>query len=110
VVPGAGLATDFPQQAVPLVAGTTKTLLSGAGQGANARKGWVLQINVPETTQQCFTSAAVKLVGAGFIKRGQLTAGNTVQAQYTNDRYRVIISTQSDGAGGCILGYEVGEK
>jgi hypothetical protein len=104
VVPGAGLATDFPQQAVPLVAGTTKTLLSGAGQGANARKGWVLQ------TQQCFTSAAVKLVGAGFIKRGQLTAGNTVQAQYTNDRYRVIISTQSDGAGGCILGYEVGEK
>lgn len=106
--PAVGLPTGFPvQSAVPLVAGVVTAKSGGAGPAG--KNGWLLELSASGTQQQCFEKAASALVAAGFMKQGELTAGDTRQAQFTSAHYAVIISARADGTDQCQLGYEVGE-
>jgi hypothetical protein len=105
--PAVGLPEDFPaQDDVPLVAGVVTS--KEAGVGGEGHKGWVLQLAATGSQRECFDKAAAVLVRHGFTKRGELTAGDTRQAQFTSDEYAVIISARSDGTT-CQLDYEVGK-
>jgi hypothetical protein len=105
--PAVGLPEDFPaQKDVPMVPGvvTGKT----GGEGPDGRKGWVIELSSVGSQNGCFDRAAAALVAAGFTKQGEIKAGDTRQAQFTSDRYAVIVSARADGAN-CQLGYEIGQ-
>ena len=105
--PAVGLPTDFPAQSeVPVVSGvvTSKT----GGKDEKGRIGYVIEMSAVGSKQACFERAAAALVAAGFTQRGEMTAGDTRQAQFTTERWAVIISARADGEN-CQLGYEVGQ-
>lgn len=105
--PVAGLPSGFPAQSeVPLVSGVVTG--EDGGTGSDGRVGWQLELTAVGSQQGCFDRAAAALVDAGFTKRGQMTAGDTKQAQFTTTKWAVIISSRADGQN-CQLGYEVGQ-
>jgi len=105
--PAVGLPDDFPAQAeVPLVAGVVTS--KDSGTQSNGLMGWQLELQAVGTRKGCFDRAAAALVGAGFTKQAQMTAGDTLQAQYTTKKWAVIISSRAVGSS-CQLGYEVGQ-
>ncbi len=102
-----GLPVDFPAT-VPLLAGQVVQPLGG-GSGEEGRKGWVLDVTVAGSAEECFEDAATALTRAGFVKQGELKAGKSRQAQFTTSEYAVIISAAPGAKGQCQLGYEVGQ-
>lgn len=105
--PAVGLPEDFPaQDEVPLVAGvvTSKT----GGKDPDGRIGYVLELTAVGSQQECFDRAAAALVDRGYVKQGEIKAGDTRQAQFTTADWAVIISARADGEN-CRLGYEVGQ-
>lgn len=102
-----GLPADYPDEQVPVLYGVV-TAQSG-GTAADGQRGWVLELSATGSRESCFADAAAALVAAGFVKQGELVAGDTTQAQYVSDEYAVIISARDDGDDRCQVGYEVGE-
>ncbi|RNL77669.1 hypothetical protein [Nocardioides marmorisolisilvae] len=105
--PAVGLPTDFPAQTeVPVVSGVVTS--KNSGTQSTGRMGWQIELQAVGTRKGCFDRAAAALVAAGFAKQAAMTAGDTLQAQYTTKKWAVIISSRSDGSS-CQLGYEVGQ-
>ncbi|MFL6174740.1 MAG: hypothetical protein ACJ716_17760 [Marmoricola sp.] len=105
--PAVGLPDDFPAQTeVPMVSGVVTS--KNSGTQSNGLMGWQLELQAVGTRKGCFDRAAAALVGAGFTKQAQMTAGDTLQAQYTTKKWAVIISSRAVGSS-CQLGYEVGQ-
>lgn len=102
-----GLPADYPDEDVPVIRGVV-TGQSG-GTSADGRQGWVLEVSAAGSRESCFDDAAAALVAEGFVKQGELVAGDTTQAQFVSDDYAVIISARADGDELCQVGYEVGE-
>jgi hypothetical protein len=102
-----GLPDDFPApREVPVVPGLVTS--KDSGPQSNGLMGWQIQLQTVGTQKGCFDRAARALVGAGFSKRAEMTAGDTRQAQFTTTKWAVIISSRSDGTN-CQLSYEVGQ-
>ncbi|MCX6396734.1 MAG: hypothetical protein NTV23_09640 [Propionibacteriales bacterium] len=110
LVPDAGVPSDFPITAVPLVPGAVSQPLGAGSSGEEGRKGWILEVAAAKAPEDCFADAAAALVAKGFVLAAgpDRSAGN-VEAQYTSPGYAVIVSARDDGSGGCTLGYEIGQ-
>ncbi len=102
-----GLPADYPGEEVPVIRGVV-TAQSG-GTSTEGRRGWVLEMSAAGSGKSCLADAVAALVAEGFVKTGELVAGDTTQVQYVSDEYAVIISARDDGDELCQVGYEVGQ-
>lgn len=102
-----GLPAGYPADEVPVLYGVV-TAQSG-GTSAEGRQGWILEVSATGDKESCFADAAGALLEKGFVKKDEIVAGDTTQAQYTSAEYAVIISARSADNGICQVGYEVGE-